>query len=281
MDAPQDTSAPALAPAAHSSPKPMRRRFTHFKLQTLLLIASLWFAFATLTIWDANAEMRSAREGATALAEALSAHTVRVMREAEQVAALVSWQVQNDGVSIPLAYYVSSGLLKLDVFVQVAVIDSQGYLRASTIPGFTPIDLSDREHFRIHVNNPSTELMIGRPVVGRASGKTSLQLSQRINSLDGRFLGVVVVSVEPSYFTELYNGLRIGKDGVVAVVGTNDYIVRALRSGRNEAVGARLPPNDPLRRALAHTRAGDLNTRSFIDERDTIISYRSLSDYPL
>ncbi len=281
MDAPLDTPNSPSAPAIDPSPKSMRRRFTHVKLQTLLLVASLWFAFAGLTIWDANAEMRSAREGATALAEALSAHTVRVMREAEQVAALVSWQVQNDGVSIPLAYYVSSGLLKLDVFVQVAVIDSRGYLRASTIRGFAPISLSDREHFRIHVNDPSTALMIGRPVVGRASGKASLQLSQRINSLGGRFLGVVVVSVDPTYFTELYNGLRIGKDGVVAVVGTNDYIVRALRSGRDQAVGAQLPLTDPLRLALARTRSGNLSTPSFIDEHDAIISYRTLSGYPL
>jgi len=281
MDAPPISPASPLAPAIGSSPASMRRRFTHVKLQTLLLIASLWFALGALTIWDANAEMRSARVGAAALGDALGAHTVRVMREAEQVAALVSWQVQNDGVSIPLAYYVSSGLLKLDVFVQVAVIDSQGYLRASTVPGFKPINLSDRPHFRVHLHNPSTALMIGRPVIGRASGKPSLQLSQRISSLDGRFLGVVVVSVDPSYFTELYNGLRIGSDGVVAVVGTQDYIVRALRSGRNEAVGATLPPNDPLRRALAHSRSGNLRTSSFIDSRDTIISYRTLSDYPL
>jgi signal transduction histidine kinase/CheY-like chemotaxis protein/HPt (histidine-containing phosphotransfer) domain-containing protein len=280
MDAPPLSSA-APARATDSSSASTRRRFSHIKLQTLLLIAALWFALGALTIWDANAEMRSARAGAAALGDALGAHTVRVMREAEQVAALVAWQVQNDGVSIPLAYYVSSGLIKLDVFVQVAVIDSQGYLRASTVPGFKPINLSDRPHFRVHLNNPSTALMIGRPVVGRASGKASLQLTQRISSLDGRFLGVVVVSVDPSYFTELYNGLRIGTDGVVAVVGTNDYIIRALRSGRDEAVGATLPPGDPLRRALAHSPSGNLRTASFIDSRDTIISYRTLKDYPL
>ena len=281
MDAAPDSTDVSHARAIDASPHSLRRRSNHVKLQTLLLIASLWFALGALTLWDANAEMRSARAGATALADALGAHTVRVMREAEQVAALVSWQVENDGVSIPLAYYVNSGLLKLDVFLQVAVIDPKGYLRASTVPGFKPINLSDRPHFRVHLNNPSTALMIGQPVIGRASGKPSLQLSQRINSLDGRFLGVVVVSVDPSYFTELYNGLRIGKDGVVAVVGTNDFIVRALRSGRNEAIGATLPSADPLRHALAGSPMGTLRTPSFIDSRDAIISYRKLNDYPL
>jgi signal transduction histidine kinase/CheY-like chemotaxis protein/HPt (histidine-containing phosphotransfer) domain-containing protein len=281
MDAPPDAPDNAQPHAIDPSHGSLRRRFANVKLQTLLLIAALWFALGALTLWDANAEMRSARTGAAALADALAAHTVRVMREAEQVAALVSWQVQNDGVSIPLAYYVSSGLLKLDVFVQVAVIDPQGYLRASTVPGFHPIDLSDREHFRIHLHDSSTALMIGKPVVGRASGKASLQLSQRISSLNGRFLGVVVVSVDPAYFTELYNGLRIGKNGVVAVVGTKDYVVRALRSGRDQAVGATLPTQDPLRRALAQSPSGNLRTTSFVDSRDTIISYRTLTGYPL
>ncbi|WP_183085322.1 hybrid sensor histidine kinase/response regulator [Trinickia fusca] len=246
-----------------------------------MLLAALWFALGALTVWDENAEMRSARAGANALADALAAHSTRVMREAEQVAALVSWQVQNDGVSIPLAYYVSSGLLKLDVFVQVAVIDSQGYLRASTVAGFQPINLSDREHFQAHVHNPSTALMIGRPLVGRASGKASLQLSQRINGLDGRFLGVVVVSVAPSYFTELYNGLHIGKSGIVSVVGTHDFVVRALRAGLDRSVGTTLPRADPLRRALEQAPSGTLRMPAFIDGRDAIVSYRTLPDYPL
>ena len=256
-------------------------RTRSLRLQSYLLIAALWLALGILTAWDEHVEMSNARAGATALSDALAAHTVRVMREAEQVAALVSWQVQNDGVSIPLAYYVDSGLLKLDVFVQVAVIDSQGFLRASTIPGFKPIDLSDREHFKVHLHNASTELVIGKPIVGRASGKPSLQLSQRINSHDGHFLGVVVVSVDPSYFTELYNGLRIGKDGIVTVVGTRDYVIRALRTGQSKSIGATLPPGNLLRRALEQHRSGDLRMPSYMDDQDRIVSYRKLADYPL
>jgi signal transduction histidine kinase/DNA-binding response OmpR family regulator len=256
-------------------------RTRSLRLQSYLLIGALWFALGLLTAWDEHVEMSSARAGATALSDALAAHTVRVMREAEQVAALVSWQVQNDGVSIPLAYYVESGLLKLDVFLQVAVIDSRGFLRASTIADFKPIDLSDREHFKVHVRDPSTALVIGKPLVGRASGKPSLQLSQRINSHDGRFLGVVVISVDPSYFTELYNGLRIGKEGIVTVVGTRDYVIRALRTGQSNEIGATLSPDNMLRRALKEHRSGDLHLLSNVDGQDRVVSYRKLAGYPL
>ncbi|GLU31049.1 hypothetical protein Busp01_08910 [Trinickia caryophylli] len=275
----QSEADPAPASDARAAASPGRR--IGLRLQSLLLVAALWFSLGALTIWDERVEMSNARAGATALADALSAHTARVIREAEQVAALVSWQVQNDGVSIPLAYYVGNGLIKLDVFVQVAVIDSQGYLRASTIPGFTPINLSDREHFKIHEHNPSTALMIGKPVVGRISGKTSLQFSQRINAVDGRFLGVVVVSVDPAYFTELYNGLRIGKQGLVGVVGTHNFVVLALRSDGNSSVGTTLPPDDALRRALARAPSGNLRTVSFANGRDSIVSYRTLAGYPV
>lgn len=282
MDATTDAQADASpVPSPGKRPAARWRRAGNLRLQSLLLIATLWLALGALTMWDEHVEMNNARVGATALADALSAHTVRVIREAEQVAALVSWQVQNDGVSIPLAYYVSSGLLKLDVFVQVAVIDAQGYLRASTIPNFKPIDLSDRAHYKVHRDNPSTALTIGRPLIGRASKKPSLQLSQRINSLDGRFLGVVVVSVDPSYFTELYNGLRIGKQGIVSVVGTRDFVIRALRAGQNNSVGAALPPGDALRRALSHASTGTLRTPSFVTGLDSVVSYQTLAGYPL
>ncbi|HEV3105753.1 MAG TPA: ATP-binding protein, partial [Trinickia sp.] len=251
------------------------------RLQSIVLILALWLALGILTMWDENAEMRNARASASALADTLTANAMRVMREAEQVAALVAWQVQKDGVSVPLGSYVTAGLLKLDVFVQVAVIDPHGYLRASTVSGFIPIDLSDREHFKVHLHDPSTALMIGKPLVGRVSGKPSLQLSRRINSADGRFLGVVVVSVDPSYFTDLYNGLRLRRHAVLSVIGSRDFVIRALRSGSDDSIGAALPPRDPLRLALSRAPTGNLRVPWFADGRDTIVSYRSLTDYPL
>ena len=257
------------------------RGFRSFRVQTFVLIVALWCALGTLTLWDAKTEMRTAALGANTLADALAAHTVGVMHEAEQVAALVAYRVQDQGVSLPLAYYVSAGLFKLDMFVQVAVIDSQGYLRASTTPGFTPVNLSDREHFRIHLKNPSTALMVGKPVRGRASGVTSLQLSQRINGLDGRFLGVVVVSLDPKCLTKTYDGWKRGKQGFLTVVGTHDFIVRALRSGGGRPVGAMLPPGDALRRALAHAGTGALRMESATGGGTLTVSYRTLEQYPL
>ena len=246
------------------------------------LILAVWLALGAFSTWDVRTEWTNERLQADTLADALSAHTSRVLREANQVASVVAWLVRRDGVALPLDDYVHSGLLDLDVFVQVAVIDKHGILRASTISTFKPIDLSDREHFRVHMNEPGTGLFVGGPVIGRISGKPSLQLSRRINDPQGRFLGVIVVSMPPSYLTELYDTLRIGNQGVVSVVGTHDFSIRARRSGDRENIDwRRLAPTSPLRMALAKSPNGHFDAVSSLDGVRRSVSYRTLPDYPL
>ena len=145
------------------------------------LILALWIALGAFATWDARTELHSERVQTDTLADALAAHTSRVLREAAQVSSVVAWLVRRDGVGLPLQDYVHSGLLDMDVFIQVAVIDKHGILRASTMPDFRPIDLSDREHFRVHIDDANTRLFVGRPVIGRVSGQVSIQLSRRIN----------------------------------------------------------------------------------------------------
>jgi PAS domain S-box-containing protein len=246
------------------------------------LILALWLALGAFSTWDLNTELRDERLQADTLADALAAHTSRVLREADQVASVVAWLVHRDGVELPLQDYVHSGVLDLDVFVQVAVIDKHGILRASTLPQFQPIDLSDREHFRVHMDDPSTQLFVGPPVIGRVSGLASIQLSRRINDPQGRFLGVIVVSMPPAYLTELYDALRIGRNGVVSVVGTKDFTIRARRSGPRENLDwHRLAPASPLRMALNKAPRGHYVAASDLDGIRRTVSYKTLPDYPL
>ncbi len=246
------------------------------------LILAVWIALGAFATWDAKTELTNEYLQADTLSDVLAAHTTRVIREAEQVTSVVAWQVRKTGVTLPLGDYVHSGLLDLDVFIQVAVIDKHGILRASTMAQFEPIDLSDREHFRIHINDPSTQLVVGRPVIGRVSGQPSIQLSRRINDDQGRFLGVIVVSVPPAYLTDLYGPLRIGREGVVAVVGADDFAFRARRSGERENLDwQRLPANAPLRLALAKAPQGHFDASSAVDGVQRTVSYQTLRDYPL
>jgi hypothetical protein len=56
--------------------------------------------------------------------------------------------------------------------LQVALIRPNGILAWSTAPGFTALDLADREHFRVHVDGWHGAF-VSVPLVGRASQRWS------------------------------------------------------------------------------------------------------------
>ncbi|WP_147297966.1 ATP-binding protein [Trinickia dinghuensis] len=246
------------------------------------LIFALWIALAAFSTWDAKTELTNERLQADTLADALAAHTSRVMREADQVASVVAWLVRRDGIAPPLDDYVHSGLLDLDVFTRVAVIDKHGMVRASTNPDFELTSLAGSDDFRVHIDDPSTRIVIGRPPIGLAPDQASIELSRRIDDPQGRFLGVVLISMPPAYLTDLYDALHAGQGGLVSVIGADDYAIRARRSGEREDVDGRtLPRGAPLRIALAKSPRGHFDAINWVDAVRRTISYETLPEYRL
>jgi diguanylate cyclase (GGDEF)-like protein len=119
-----------------------------------------------------------------------------------------------------------------EIIVQVAIIDAEGISRGSNArPAPTGrIDISDREHFRVHVNSSDDKLFISKPVVGRASNKWSVQFTRRFSNRDGSFAGVVVASMDPAHFTSFYDKIDLGATTSVALVGS-DGVVRSAGGG--------------------------------------------------
>ena len=248
-----------------------------------LLALAMWISFIAWISWDRSEELRSAAIASSTLAETLGANTRQVLGEAEQVAAVVSREVQIYGVDLDLRQLQEQGLLHSNVFLQVAVIDRTGILRSSSLPKMSALDLSDREHVRVHLEGrwPRDSLFVSKPLVGRLSGQTSIQLTRAIVDKSGQLMAVVTISVAPGYFTDLYKLLDIGAQGMVTVIGSYDYVVRARRTNAGEAVGDELGASNRLREMIQRQAAGSFRGRSPIDGMDRISSYQVLSPYPL
>src|SRR6202012_1663948 len=77
------------------------------------------------------------------------------------------------------------GVLTNSAF-QLAIIDKNGQLRATSFgPITSPIDLSDREHFRAQARSSDDHLIIGKPIALRSVDKWAIQFTRRLVGLDG------------------------------------------------------------------------------------------------
>jgi PAS domain S-box-containing protein len=241
---------------------------------TLLIYSSLWIKERH------HNDVVDAQHNARVLADVLTEHVQRSFEQADVLAKLIGERIAKEGFDVDLNAMARAGTISLDVFVQVAATDEKGILRASTVRDFKPIDLSDRAHIRVHMKDPSHGPFVSKPLVGRASGKWSIQYSRAIIAGDGQFKGVVVVSLDPTYFSGFYDQVDIGQSGVIALIGTDDRTVRTRRTGKNYTAGQEVPADSPLLQNLKISSRGSYTAESAIDHRMRYYGYASLSKYP-
>ena len=143
------------------------------------------------------------------------------------------------------------------------------------------VDLSDRAHYRVHLQNPADILYISAPVLGRISNRWSVQFTRKLYAPDGSFDGVIVGSLDPYWLTQFQELLDIsgrllliGDDGVVrasapdqGLIGRNLGDTRLGTIIRTMTHGNLIVPSDQL--------AGGVQPRS------DIVSFRRLRNYPL
>ncbi|GBG02870.1 hypothetical protein AZSI13_21970 [Azospira sp. I13] len=247
-----------------------------FALAVLLLN---WFAVFFKIDSEERLEVAAVNQNNLNLARALEEHTLRTLKSVDQAVMFLKYQYEHHPDRLDIPAYVRDGMIFANLFNQLGIIDARGMYIHSNLPNHKVMDLSDREHFRVHQASDSSQLFISQPVLGRATGKWSLQLTRRINKPDGSFGGVAVVSLDPLYFTQLYGDVDLGAGGVITLVGL-DGVVRARRSDVTSQVGQKLM-DSPLLTAAARDPRGTLTHTSSIDGVERFLAYRVLPDYPL
>jgi diguanylate cyclase (GGDEF)-like protein len=220
----------------------------------------------------------AARNDAMNLATAFEAHVHSVIRLMD----IVLLNMREDVLEhADFASYVEEELAIYGSFVtQLAVIDKSGRLAFSSLDAAVkPLDLSDREHFRVHRDHPQQDrLFISRPVLGRVSKQWTIQFTRPIHQ-DGEFAGVLVLSVPTSFFSDYYKQIKVGPNGSIALIGT-DRSLRAIASGTPtiERYGRFKVPED---RPYFDPKApvyGYYEGVSYIDGEYRLGAYRRLTD---
>ncbi len=244
----------------------------------LALVAGLWQA--TLNrIEEGRANLlSSATADAASLARLLDEHSLRTIQAADQAVRFVRAGYIEHGNKLNLARMVSRGLVLDDVVTLYTVADADGNVVLSS-QQFTPTSVADREHFQHVRDHTDDRLYVSKPVLGRVSQKWAIQLARRIDGPDHSFAGEVVVSMDPFYFTRLYESARVGEHSTITLVG-DDGIVRARRTGSKNEIG--LDASDtPMFKTVTSVDVGTMRRASVFDGRERIYAFRRIADYPL
>ena len=169
--------------------------------------------------------------------------------------------------------------------IEGAIFAPNGILISSTrAPDQKPIDVSDREHFRIQLDGKFKGLFIGKSVAARTyNDQMVIPISKRVETQDGRFVGVLVFLVLPAKLTQLHKSINIGNTGMISLVGM-DSIIRARFSKNSPeglvGIGQSIARDHGLG-FNSESNQGSYIARGMVDHLTRLFSYRRVTNYPL
>ena len=167
----------------------------------------------------------------------------------------------------------------LPQFADIWIVDAAGHPLASgtVFPIPRQLDLSDRDYFRAHRNDEVSGLYVGDVVTSRATNARGqprfFAISRKRSTPDGRFAGVIVISISPDYFRDYYATLT---RPIVAAMIRGDGLVLA-RYPEIADPAARLRLGGLFSQQLEQrVESGTIKTISSLDGKERILAFRKL-----
>ena len=215
-------------------PKLIAKRRSSAILGTII-IAMLWAGVTLKYFESVRTDLSEAERTNENFAMVFEENVLRSLNEVDKAVLYLRHSVEARKDTTDYNTIIRTTDVLSEIIVQAAIVDDKGIIRASTAgpQPDPPISVADREHFRAQINDTGDNLFISKPLIGRASGQWSVQLTRRFNNSDGSFGGVIVASLNPLHFTTFYNKIDFGSDAAIAMIGSDGVV----RSSGGSAIG--------------------------------------------
>jgi signal transduction histidine kinase len=301
---PNTLPAPPPAPDTALSP---RRLSATVALFVIALLIVTWSAVGAIIHQKRADEIASEKRQNANLANVLAEQTLRVLASVDQAALRARDAVAAGGTGPDLVRFANETGLAPKILVQLSLIGPDGHFVGSNLDPDGQknghIDLSSREHVRVHLGAPagasspgtaasaaaeaataavplSNGLFIGKPVLGKVSHQWTIQLSRKVVDANGRTLGVIVASVDPTYFEDVYRSVALGRAGSVALIG-DDLAIRArIMDNKAVGMGTRVAGTSAFALHNSDDQAIYISSSS-VDQVERIFATRRAGGYPL
>ncbi len=120
-----------------------------------------------------------------------------------------------------------------ELMAHISIVDANGQELLSTLEADkSPVPWTDRSYFNIHKNSGRDDVLVSGPFKDVFTGKWHIDVSRPLREKGG-FAGVMVLSMEPEYFSRFFKSVDLGKQGLVSMVADNGTLMaRSLDPGR-------------------------------------------------
>jgi diguanylate cyclase (GGDEF)-like protein len=210
---------------------------THISLPlfAVLLLVVIWTSTFHFIEVEHGAAQAAARNSSRELLDTYEAQIQRNLGGIDQTLKVLKYAVELKGPGGALPALNQQGLLPSGLVFVVSIADRDGMTVASN-PAAKFIDVGREPYFAFHKESDGNTPFVSQTTRDEANRDWHLHFTRRLNDAAGRFAGVVIVEVDPSYFTSGYEHSRQGDLGALGLYGA-DGVFRALRVGDKVAWG--------------------------------------------
>jgi signal transduction histidine kinase/ActR/RegA family two-component response regulator len=246
----------------------------------LLLLGFVWAGTYFYLQLDRTKSEQAALANTASMARVFEEDVARSIKDIDKTILFIRKAYVADPKGFDLPAWTSNAYLLHDLTVQIALIGPNGFLLSTNVARQPdPMDLSDREHFRVHLNGQEDTLFVSKPVLGRATGKWTVQLTRKILMPDGSFGGVIVASLDPYYLSKFFEQTDLGKRGVISLIG-EDGIIRARGGLSADSLGKSIADSSFFGTVKSAVTGHMTGINPLSDERQ-YLSFRHMRDFPL
>lgn len=247
-----------------------------FPAIALLVLAVLWSTTLNLAAREHASADRAAALLATDVANTYEAQVVRALREIDHTLRLVRFELEGHSTDAALEVLEAKGLLPPALLFTVDIVDARGDVVATNqeagAESIMPRDFLERAR-----NTDS--LVIGSPHRDPADDEWHLHFARRFQDGDGKFAGMVSVSVHAGYFVSGYESSVLGEEGVLGLVRT-DGLFLARRTGDSLYAGGEIDYDALVPDNADPDAPATVEVNSWDDTRRYTIA-RKLFEFPL
>lgn len=277
------TTTPAVLASTSVAGKPGKRATRTLRMACIVLPAILFGGLAWVDYW---VELGRTRNDVVTATNAVAEHARTVVETVDLVISRVldhisqqDWQTL--ATSIETHEFLDRLRHELPQLEAVYLIDPNGFVVASSRAYPMPqYDVHSAHYFAAVREQDNDAVVVSAPFPGTRSGTTGFMLSRR-RVLDGKFDGVVGVTVSRQYFESFYRAILDHPTASAAALLRTDGAVLVRFPDSLEHITS-LPPSNPVIEEVRAGREFDvLSGRSAQDGKYRIGAFRKLGNLPM